>query len=72
MADNQNSTIRKITPAGFVTTLAGTAGIRGAADGTGPAAQFNAPDDVAVDASGNLYVADTSTGDPQDHAGRGR
>ena len=59
VADTGNSVIRKITPAGAVTTLAGTKGVRGAVDGTGTAAQFNGPDDVAVDASGNLYVADT-------------
>ncbi|MEA3210598.1 MAG: hypothetical protein QOE70_3655 [Chthoniobacter sp.] len=58
VADSGNGTIRKVTPAGVVTTLAGTAGIEGSADGTGGAAQFNGPTDVAVDADGNVYVSD--------------
>lgn len=52
-------TIRKITPAGNVTTLAGTVGLAGSADGTGVAVGFNGPGGVAVDAVGRLYVADT-------------
>jgi sugar lactone lactonase YvrE len=59
VADSANHTIRKITPAGAVTTLAGLAGNIGSGDGTGSAAQFSHPDDVAVDAVGNVYVADT-------------
>jgi hypothetical protein len=54
-----NSTIRKISPTGTVTTVAGTAGVYGSADGTGGGAQFFDPFGVAVDGSGNLYVADT-------------
>ncbi len=59
VADTGNHTIRKITTAGVVTTLAGTAGSSGTANGTGAAARFNAPRGVAVDASGNVFVADT-------------
>jgi hypothetical protein len=58
-ADTYNSTIRKITSAGVVTTLAGTAGMTGSSDGTGAAARFNYPTSVAVDVAGNVYVADT-------------
>ena len=59
VADSSNHTIRKITPAGIVTTLAGSAGSYGWADGTGSAARFDYPEGVAVDGSGNVYVADT-------------
>jgi len=59
IADEGNDTIRKITPAGVVTTLAGTAGVSGSANGTGPASSFNSPSGVAVDKNGNVYVADT-------------
>lgn len=59
VADLRNSVIRKITPAGVVTTLAGTPGQFGTADGTGASARFFFPCGVAVDAAGNVYVADT-------------
>jgi hypothetical protein len=59
VADTENGTIRKITPAGVVTTLAGTAGMLGSTDGTGVAARFSAARGVATDAAGNVYVADT-------------
>jgi glucose/arabinose dehydrogenase len=59
VTDRQNHTIRKITPAGVVTTLAGTAGSYGSADGTGADARFYYPYGVAVDGDGNVYVADT-------------
>lgn len=61
VADTGNLTIRKITPAGVVTTLAGAAGQSGSADGLGASARFTAPTDLAVDALGNLYVADANT-----------
>ena len=60
VADQDNYTIRKVTPAGVVTTLAGLAGSSGTNDGTGSAARFNYPQGVAVDSAGNVYVADTS------------
>jgi sugar lactone lactonase YvrE len=59
VADTGNSTIRKVTPAGAVTTLAGTAGSTGSADGTGSSAQFSNPEGLAVDQNGNVYVADS-------------
>jgi hypothetical protein len=59
VADTDNHTIRKITPAGAVTTLAGLAGTSGGGDGSGSVAQFQYPSDLAVDSAGNLYVADT-------------
>jgi hypothetical protein len=60
VTDSLNSTIRKISPAGVVTTLAGTAGQPGISDGTGSAAQFGFPWGIAIDPSGNLYVSDRS------------
>jgi sugar lactone lactonase YvrE len=58
VADFGNHTIRKVTADGVVTTLAGTAGLSGSADGTGAAARFNGPDGVSVDGAGHIYVAD--------------
>ena len=57
VGDTWNHLIRKITPAGVVTTLAGS-GVEGSANGTGAAASFNYPIGVEVDSSGNVYVAD--------------
>jgi sugar lactone lactonase YvrE len=58
VSDTSNQTVRRITAAGVVTTLAGTPGVTGHADGTGPAASFNEPAGIAVDDQGNVYVAD--------------
>jgi methionine-rich copper-binding protein CopC len=60
VAEYNNHAIRKITPQGVVTTFAGTVGSAGFADGTGTAARFNQPANLAIDAQDNLYVADFS------------
>ena len=57
-SDTGNKTIRKITPAGVVTTIAGTAGSSGSTDAAGSSARFNSPWDIDIDAAGNLYIAD--------------
>ncbi|WBX70964.1 MBG domain-containing protein [Tenacibaculum retecalamus] len=57
VAEGSNRRIRKITAAGEVSTLAGS-GASGSANGSGTAAQFKFPTGVAVDVSGNVYVAD--------------
>ena len=53
VADAFNHAIRKVTPTGAVTTLAGLAGSFGSADGIGNAARFTVPKGVAVDSAGN-------------------
>ena len=59
VADSTNCTIRKITSAGVVTTIAGSVGALSFADGTGTAARFYYPSGINVDANNNLIVADT-------------
>jgi DNA-binding beta-propeller fold protein YncE len=60
VADANNNTIRKVVLAtGSVTTLAGS-GQPAFADGNGTAAAFNHPSGIAIDATGNLYVADAA------------
>jgi streptogramin lyase len=62
VTDSMNNTIRKVKPFGtnwVVTTLAGSPGIIGSADGTGKSAQFYSPNGVTVDSAGKLYVADS-------------
>ena len=58
VADSRNHTIRKVTPAGVVSTVAGQPGVSGSTDGTGDAARFFGPRNIAADRHGNLYVAD--------------
>lgn len=57
VTDKSSNRIRKISPTGTVTTLAGGA-TEGYLDATGSAAQFSDPAGIALDANGNLYVAD--------------
>lgn len=58
VADTGNNAIRRVTPDGRVTTIAGD-GRPGHQDGPGPQARFNGPIGVAIDASGRIIVADT-------------
>jgi sugar lactone lactonase YvrE len=58
VADSGNHTIRKITPAGAVSTFAGQAGSTGDTDGAGSAARFKEPLSIAIDTAGNLYVGE--------------
>lgn len=60
VADTGNDTIRRIAPDGTVTTLAGSPGLPGSADGVGAQAQFSGPYGIAVDStSGTIYISDS-------------
>ncbi len=60
VTDRGDYTIRMVTPAGVVTTVAGSSGSIGSADGTGAAAQFYSLNGIAVDASGNIFVTEAN------------
>ena len=77
VVDYINNRIRKITSTGFVSTLSGT-GAFGSANGQGTVASFKYPEGIALDSSGNSFVADvtnncirkiTSTGDTSTYVG---
>jgi hypothetical protein len=62
VGDSDNHTVRRITPEGMVTTLAGSAGQAGSADGIGSEARFQNPLGLAVDAVGTVYLSDWQNG----------
>ena len=61
VADSLNNSIRKVSPAGVVTVLAGSnsANLSGSTDGAGVSALFSMPTGIVIDAAGNLYVTDS-------------
>jgi len=59
VADSLNHCIRRISPDGMVSILAGRCGYAGYVDGLAEEAEFNLPQGLALDAEGNIYVADT-------------
>jgi sugar lactone lactonase YvrE len=70
VTDMMNSTIRKVTPGGVVTTFAGTAGVdpngnplTGYVNATGASARFYYPTAITIDSATNLYIADSFNGD---------
>jgi sugar lactone lactonase YvrE len=60
VTDTNKNVIDKITPNGTVTTIAGVPGVAGTTDGPAGSALFNQPAGIAVDASGDIFVADTN------------
>lgn len=59
VADSFNNTIRHVSSVGIVSTVAGTAGVRGTVDGTGAAARFAFPYGLAIDSLNTVYIADS-------------
>ncbi len=60
VADTANNVVRKVTAAGAISTLAGNGAVGSGGDGAAAtSAQLNAPQGVAVDSSGNVYISDT-------------
>ena len=62
VSDSGNSTIRKITPSGTVTTIAGESGSRGTVDGMGKEARFSEPKGMAINLAGEMFVVDSWSG----------
>ncbi len=60
VADSGSHTIRRIDPAGKVSTLAGKHGKRATVNGFGPSARLDSPDSIAIDSTGVLYVTNGS------------
>jgi sugar lactone lactonase YvrE len=61
IADTSNNRVRKVSPAGIITTVAGNGGYGYSGDGgSATSASFYGPIDLAVDPAGNLYIADTN------------
>ena len=61
VADESNNQIRMITPGGAVTLFAGSStGVAGSGNGTGTGASFSAPNGIAIDSAGNLWVTDSA------------
>ncbi len=61
IADNSNNQVKKVTPGGTISTIAGTGDGGYSGDGSSAlAAELNMPSGVAVDLTGNVYIADTS------------
>ena len=58
VADAGGAIVRKITPAGVVTTIAGQAGVNSTVNGLGSDARLNLPTDITIDPAGNLYTTD--------------
>ena len=63
VADSANHTIRRITPAGSVTTIGGLPGVAGSANGIGRSARFDVPQGLGLESSGKIYVTEYG-GDP--------
>jgi uncharacterized delta-60 repeat protein len=63
VADTLNHSVRKVTPLGVVTTIAGSLGEVGSADGVGTAARFSYPVGITIDGADNLYVVETGNVD---------
>jgi hypothetical protein len=61
VADRDNHVIRKIDSSGVASTFAGVVGAAGSTNGLGASARFNHPENIAIDASGNLYVVEAGS-----------